>query len=370
MYKLSYLFLILSSLSICLSKVSHNNVAKYHALVNEAENLIVCNKFEAAEAKYNLAWLELKEPFPNDILNRMVCNHQLKNVNVIFDNAKLLVKLTGVSLKKIKEKYRYLLFYHDEWKKFENWHPNGIIEFQKGIANDIKNKSFEIQELDQRYRKSEDRYTKFKKDNESADSITLRKLIELISYHGYPNTNKIGVLEVNDILMGFQDVLRISILHSFQNADESWSFENGVNLVDQLDSLLHIAIFEGKMHPEQYNLFMYGREVHTSGMGVKSIYEPPITIIEGNYYIKPMKFNLLDSVNIVRKRLYLDNLEEFYAKALFMAKNEEMGFDLLSQGCCVTYHLKNPEQELYTAKQFGVIPLSDEKNYEFYNICK
>lgn len=164
-------------------------------------------------------------------------------------------------------------------------------------------------------------------------------------------------METDDNRKGFQDILLITFLHAFQNVNKDFSIENGQNLIDDLNEQLLAELHKGRLHPERYMNYLYGREAHSGNMGIKNFAEPPLTIINGNYYIKPIDESLIDSLNRVRKKMYLEDIKSLYDKALYMSQNPGFDFDLLSQGCCVSYNLKYPDQEALTAEMFGVVPL-------------
>lgn len=341
------------------------DIKAYHAVVSKAEEAIMCKKYIEANALYEKADNYRKNPFASDIYNRILCNHYGGQRDEIFENLKTLVEVSGISINTLNEKYRFLLLYPERWSKFKEWYEQGIQKHIQGLDMSSVKLCKQVQSADQQYRYTEDRYTKFKKQNEEVDSMNSRKLLSFFEENGYPQESEIGVLEVKGKRKGFQNTLKIAVMHLFQNVNQSWSeMENGENIVDRVDRILEKSVHEGKLHPEMYLEFLYGRQVHTNGFGQDNMLEPPVTIIEGNYYIKPIDYERLDSINAVRSAIYLEELELYYAKAIFMAKNQDLGFDLLEQGCCVTYHLKNPDQEIMIAQSFGVIPylLTSELN--------
>ena len=365
--------LILSSIFciICCNdklNLKKQNIRKYHELIQGAEKHILCERYNEAEIFYSQSWQYRKESFGKDIYNRMVCNHALNNKEAIFSLARQLVIQTGLSLDKFKSSYSYLLLYPNLWAEFKEWHPSGILEHMKNINLPLSDICRSIQESDQEYRKTEDRYTTLLSKNNEADSLNIRRLITMISNNGYPIESEIGVVTATSKRKGFQDVLYISILHAYQQANKSWNIEGNKNLVDSLDILLLKAVHDGELHPDLYSMFQYGRQKHSGKMGLSNLFEPPVTRINENTYIRPLNYDILDSLNQLRSSIYLSSIQFSYAKSVFMAKSN-LNFDLLEQGCCITYHLNDPEKANFTARTLGLIQANLNDESLFPDIC-
>ncbi len=337
---------------------SSSEISRYHSLVNLAEKSIINQQFEEANNYYEEAFSLRKTPFSTDIYNRIIVNFKIGEIDEAFSYLERLVVTTGISQKKIKEHYRFLLLYPEESERFYSNYEQYLNEHRKSLNDHLKQIYEEIQVSDQEFRKTGDRYTKYKAINHEIDSTNALKLIDLFREYGYPSEMEIGVLELEDRRKGFGSILTIATLHAFQNCKHQWTTNidgNQLKVVDVLRDLLEKEVHKGNLHPELFLLFQYGHEMHCK-KSKTNIYDPPITIINGNKYYKPLTASAKDSLNDIRKKWMLDSMDDYYAKSFYSANNPGTEFELDLSGCCVTYHLQNPEDEELTAEIHQVVP--------------
>jgi len=278
----------------------NDSIYKYHFLVNQAELKISELDFEHSLSLYKRAFKLMKQPFPKDVFNSILCCIYTKHYDNAFKYSDLLIGY-GVDLRFFNQyPFEQLKLQIKSWQKFSASVPEKISKFQKGDKYKLQ------KEIDSIHNKffSGKHYIQPKEEN-------FYEIIKFIKNYGYPNHKTIGAKTTADGLRLIAPETLLTLY--FQTMTEK----------KEISDILLSEVFCGNITPVEFlNIDKYD---YKYGTPVIAKYK------EAEYYV----FNVNEENNKIYVKQYDQmrlnsfncTLEEEIKKRLFLEENKDYSFD-------------------------------------------
>jgi hypothetical protein len=307
MFKFSILTL---SFFVLFSKKSASQnalIEKYYLLINEAELSIINKQFNKSDSCYFAAFNLNFTPFNKDLLNNIRTSSNFEHLD--FTIKKLISR--GLSLKVLRDEKNLKKYFDSELGK-------KLIQSEKKIKKNYNEKLRasvdSLNFLDQKYRKYDDCYVKYKDELRYIDSCNGAWLMNYFNKYGFPSEEELGITEINEI-----SALQILILHH-NNGARFRAFNFSKHIWD--------AIITGKIN-NKFGLILYLRQGNDDVYGFELSLLIPVlddkskTKTAKNSKIYISKISQEDSLMFEqnRKKLFIEPINLYYKKqyAQFMA---------------------------------------------------
>ena len=323
--------------------ILEKKLQEYNVLINKAELFLVDNNITNASLCYKNA-KKLKELYNCDLWNYTICLAILKNPNC-FQNVKLLLQ-RGLSKNNILNAHE-LLYLRDSINNYNSFLLNYSSQTRKSIDS--------LFEEDQKYRRLDSCYLKFKFEIKKIDKSNVDFLIKLFDKNGgYLNESILGIGDAY-----LNEKLDIIILH-----------QNFGNRIHDFSSNILIGINKGYIDLKR-GLFLLSRSNGKDDYGLtaallKIIYSDKNTLIatekpkaheSTEFVIGFPKITKLEVNKINKKRILLGigTLNEFFKKQLYFTNNRQNSFNFINSYNYDTYFFSS-KSEYNNFKKY-IIPL-------------
>ena len=333
------------------------NIQLYHKFVNQAEDFIVCEKYNDAVNTYKEAFHYKKNPFAIDIYNRMHCAAKIKNEDLMYQDAKSLVTNKGVSFDLFEKRFYSILRKNKEkWEAFKNWHPKGREQFISKADTEASKLFRELDYLDQKFRAQDPTYTVLADTIKKVDQAIMKQFRAFIDENGYPTQEMIGVRETVGNEPGFSDFSHLILIHYYGNFND-FDFDLTPQLLNEVK--------KGAMEPDYMEQFVHTKKRFSSkSKDLKQLTSQPISIINGNYYIAKMDSMETAKEDSIRAEMFLESNASLHNKA-FKSIDFFQPFAFKPTGLTVEFNLSYPEQEEIMVNLHELVKF-DPKNVDIH----
>lgn len=323
--------------------ILEKKLQEYNVLVNKAELSLVDNNIANAALCYKNA-KDLKELYNCDLWNYTICLAILKSPNC-FQNVKILIE-RGLSKNNILNAHE-LNYLRDSINNYNSIKFTYSIQIRKSIDS--------LLEEDQKYRRLDSCYQKYKFEIKKIDKSNVDFLIKLFDKNG-------GYL--NESILGMGDTylnenLDILILH-----------QNFGNRIHDFSSDILIGINKGYIDLKR-GLFLLSRSNGKDDYGLttgllKILYSDKNTLIatekqkareSTEFIIGYPKITLqqIDNFNKKRITLGIGTIYEFQKKQLYFTNNHQNSFNFINSYNYDTYFFSSKPE--YNNFKKNIIPL-------------
>lgn len=277
---------------------NNDNYCSYYKLVNRAEMFIVHQNYSEALNLYQKAF-KINEGFSNDSYNALLCAVELKNIDLVYFNARVLAE-KGLCID-FFEQFQILKNNTKYWNKIVE-----IVDSKGKINIDYRIELERMLSNDQNIRP-------LRMDNSEAvkqvDSLNFMKFKKLVIQYGYPSERLIGI-KCSENRKGIApQPQRILLRHFYQNK----YFSLDTFLLQSMKNLL--------IKPEEYATYSYFINAPNTRCDVD-----PITLIDKKYYVFTLTDSIKNAIDNNRNSICLFSREEHIEKIKFKETNNSKGF--------------------------------------------
>lgn len=292
------------------------NYIDYHKVINSAELQIVECDFQRSLNYYQKAFELVDRPFAKDLYNASLCATKLKYDSIAY-----------VFIRKQLQKGIPRKFFHSKafksFRKSQCWQTikeeeKALLETSKRHVNEtLLSELEELERLDQKIRKRKYGYP-MSDTIRKVDSLNMIRLVSLISEHGYPGENRIGV---SNPVNSFDKPQNVVLRHFFQGQTLKEAQENA------LGDMLSAALRNGEISPVQYAIW---EDLRYLTIHKKHKYGIPAVVLQNKKYRRNNLKNISE-ISENRKKVGLGTYDEYISKIIFQEKQNEFYFGI-SQG--------------------------------------
>ena len=242
--------------------------------------------------------------FSKDIYNALILSCELKKKDTFFTILDF-AKYKDFSIEYIQSLEEFAEFRNDpRWRNFKK---NNLSSYTDTV---LRNKMDSIFLVDQFFRKKEGSYEMYGDTISKIDSTNVKMLTELIYKSGLPSEKEIGAKNFKGE-QGYDIVLH------------HWSQARSRN--KKILNLTPFLVFElqsGRIEPHKAAYYLEMQNDDGFHAGVTYITKAAVDTTQ-NYFVPKYSEIQLMQINLNRKWLYLESLEEFYEKARYIIRHPE-----------------------------------------------
>ncbi len=280
----------------------------YQETINKAELYIVNeNKIQALNSYYNLLTTS-DGNFSKDIYNSLILAKELNRFDTLFKLLDL-VKAKNFDNAYLSGLEEFSDLHENvKWQEFINSNNNVIY-----IDSELRNKINDLHTRDQFFRIKEGSYGKYGDTIRKIDSINMNYLLSLMSNGSLPGEKEIGARDFRGG-QGYDIVLH----HYMQNRSRNKKLLN-------ITPILVNQVLEGRIEPNKCALWLE----YQNGEFIAGVFDVARVSYDGKtskYYSPPYSKEKKLLIDAYRKWIYLEPIEDYYKKVLFVTNNEDNNF--------------------------------------------
>lgn len=279
---------------------------KYMYFSNKAELLIAQERYQEAVMQYDSAFACWEKPFAADYRNALQCAVTVDNMEKGYRYARALM-LLGCDIDFFRKQARLKKFRASKaWRQLIDEYTKLRQAYLERCNWQLRSKLEQLRGRDQYWRNQDPTYTICPDSTYKEDKEIMKDLLSSLR-DGYPTVWEIGVFISRDTVLE-SDPISILLLHNYVS-DET--YKEGPDLTVQLLGYVK----SGQMHPEVFASLndRSGEYRVMEGYG----YESFVYLIKGKYYTEKRSAAQINSMEELRREIWLDSLEEMKEKFVF-----------------------------------------------------
>jgi hypothetical protein len=304
---------------LILPNLIFSQIKEYYSLINEAEFIIVQNKLEQANIKYEEAFKFKVDYKIVDVVNSLKCSCLLNDS--LPTNLLKVLEEKNVTNKLIRQDKVLRKCFKAKKIKLDNTKAVVDKNYIKLIENIVKK--------DQAIRHKPNAYIKYRKEIDSIDNEDFIEFIALIEKFGFPSESKIGITDNLSGRLQWQ----ILMIHLFQHASKK-NTSLKPETYTKTRAILDKALKNNDITPMKFAYFL---ELEKNNV----YYENWVLLqLDNNECGIPQSITgKMDEIDVIRKQIGLCSLRE-HIKKTFFENNKKLNPN--------HFYFKSDEPVMYT----------------------